>query len=93
MHLTRSDIRKTKQDALESPRAEDLCTQGFTIEEVKRAVCVACGYIDGDLLRPFGSNSESPVAMSGRYVLQKNGRNYDAGHLCAKCMSSKETKA
>ena len=93
MRLTQADISKTKQGALESPRAEDLYNQGFTISEIERAVCVLCGWIDGELLRPLYKSAQAPDGMSGRYVLQKNGRNYDAGHVCAGCMSPKSPTA
>lgn len=88
MQLTWDEISKTKQDALESPRAEDLCYQGFKVGEIERAICVSCGFIDSGLLQPFSSGAA--VTNSGRYVIRSGRRNHDAGHLCAECMKPKE---
>lgn len=62
---------------------DDALARGISPEKIKEWSCVFCNVLE---LPELKLDVVGQSAMSGRHVKQKNGVNYDAGHVCGACM-------
>lgn len=71
-----------KDAAMDTQTARELSYQGWTIDNIRSAVCAECGEIDQSHFS-FGSE---PNQSGVKVDYLPNGNAYHAGHICACCM-------
>ncbi len=79
---------KIVQDALITDAAKEFAAVGWSLEDIEDHTCVECGAIEMPDYSAGGSAVPEP--MPGRKIGRtESGHEFDAGHICGKCMSGK----
>lgn len=72
------------EQTLASEEAKQAFMSGWSIEEIRKHICVDCGALE----LPDYSNGFATVQSGFRTATRRNGTRHVVGYLCGKCMAN-----